>query len=118
MVLESIRLSLERIFYEEYSALIDYFVCNRRFALIIKKWVSTAEKSAPLGGSFVQRKKAVSKKTDTKWNSSTFSGTVSHFVEQFHNLWNRVPKIVELFHIVSVFLDTAQNAIYSHHDQI
>ena len=36
---------------------------------------------------------AVSKKTDTKWNSSTFCGTVPHFMEQFHNLWNNVPKM-------------------------
>ena len=26
----------ERIFYEKYSTLIDYFVCNRQFALVIK----------------------------------------------------------------------------------
>ena len=38
---------------------------------------------------------AVSKKTDTKWNSSTFYGTVPLFMEQFHNLWNNVPKNVE-----------------------
>ena len=38
-------------------------------------------------------KTAVSKKTDTKWNSSTFCGTVLQKVEQFHNLWNSVPKM-------------------------
>ena len=39
---------------------------------------------------------AVSKKTDTKWNSSTFCGTVPHFeeqcpknVEQLPKKWNR-----------------------------
>ena len=30
-----------------YFTLIDYFVCNRRFALTIKKWVSTAKKQKP-----------------------------------------------------------------------
>ena len=37
----------------------DYFVCNRRFAFIIKKWVCTAKKSASLGGSVVLRKKTL-----------------------------------------------------------
>ena len=43
----------------------------------------------------------VSKKTDTKWNSSTFYGTVPQFVEQRPKMWNRsckrvsVPQIVE-----------------------
>ena len=32
---------------------------------------------------------AVSKKTDTKWNSSTFCGAVPLFVEQFHEKWDR-----------------------------
>ena len=36
---------------------------------------------------------AVSKKTDTKLNSSTFYGTVPQKMEQFHNLWNSVPKM-------------------------
>ena len=36
---------------------------------------------------------AESKKTDTKWNSSTFYGTVPQKVEQFHNLWNSIPKM-------------------------
>ena len=56
MVLISIRLLPERIFYEKYSALIDYFVCKRRFTSIIKKGVYTAEKSALLGGPVVIRK--------------------------------------------------------------
>ena len=32
---------------------------------------------------------AVSKKTDTKWNSSTFCGTFPQFVEQRPKKWNR-----------------------------
>ena len=39
---------------------------------------------------------AGSKKTDTKWNSSTFCGTVSQFVEQRPNNVGQLPKKVEL----------------------
>ena len=35
---------------------------------------------------------AVSKKTDTKWNSSTFCGTVPKFVEQRPNNVEQLPK--------------------------
>ena len=52
-------LLLERIFNEKYSVLIDYFVRNRRFALIIKNGSLLPEKSAPLGGSVVLRRKNI-----------------------------------------------------------
>ena len=63
---------------------------------------------------------AVSKKTATKWNSSTFCGTVPQFLELLPKKWNTcwkrvtVPEIVEPFHkkwncsTVSVFLDTGK----------
>ena len=64
MVLKSTRLLLESIFYKKYSALISYFLCNRRFALIIKNgsllpkistlgWVCGAKKPFTAQVSFI-----------------------------------------------------------------
>ena len=38
--LQKCKIVAEIIFYEKRSVLIDHLVCNRRFTLIIKKWVS------------------------------------------------------------------------------
>ena len=43
-------------------------------------------------GETLQQSPAVSKKTDTKWNTSTFCGTVPQFVEQRPKIVEQLPK--------------------------
>ena len=64
---------LERIFHEKYLALIDYFVCNRRLALIIKMGLY-CRKISTLGWVCGQKKKqnlTVSIRFSEAWYNST-----------------------------------------------